>query len=595
MTRRAYLALCGPGDVATAARAEEISARLDAEHWRLGISTRRIRVWTRDPDHPAVRRVADDWGVLIGRRQGCEDAGGSTDAEALARRLVLGGWGSYVALLHRPVAGAVSAFRDPGGALGCQSWSLGEGLDLVADDLGSAPPWLRPRRMALDWNRIAAVVAAPTAMTTPSLFDDMVTVGPGQLVRLGGGDDPIQVWSPATFARNDRPDLAALSAELVRRVDQAVAAVVGDHDRVVLELSGGLDSSILAGTLGVTGLTDRVVRWLNYRDGRPEADELRFARAVTDRLGVPLHCEAKVLAPLDQATLKEIGMFSRPAIGAVDATRDRFEADLLREARATGIVSGQGGDGVFFQFPTALVAADEFARRGWGAWRSPVLADVARRTRQSVWSVLGQVRAARRGRERRPMTTSGLLAPEWAAEARGFEHEWVRAARAAGLPPGKVLHVQGIALTHFYYEPSRRLAAADMLMPLFTQPVVEHCLSIPVPDLAGSSYDRPFARNAFAERLPEAVFRRRTKGALNAHVARRVAVSCETLRPYLLEGCLTEAGILDRGRLGHALDPERLMTGQAPHAMHVLNAAAVEAWVRHWQGRVPDSRTAGRA
>lgn len=223
-----------------------------------------------------------------------------------------------------------------------------------------------------------------------------------------------------------------------------------------------------------------------------------------------------------------------------------------------------------------------------------MLANVARRTRQSVWSVIGQVQAAKRGREARPSGTSALLAREWASIAPSLEHEWVTAARHAGLPPGKILHVEGIAVTHFFYEPSRRLAFADLLLPLFTQPVVELCLSIPVPDLAGESYDRPFARQAFAHRIPAAVFNRRTKGALTVHVARQVAASCDGLRPYLIDGCLAEAGLLDRDKLADTLDPERLMTGQAQHAMHVLNAVAVEAWVRHWQGRVPDARSAGR-
>jgi asparagine synthase (glutamine-hydrolysing) len=402
------------------------------------------------------------------------------------------------------------------------------------------------------------------------------------------------IWAPDAFARDACPDLRWVDEELVRRVDAAVEALLGRHDRVVMELSGGLDSSIVAGAIGATGLTGRVVHWLNYREARPEADEARFARAVTERLSVPLHEQLKTFEPLDAEGLKEVGVFSRPAIGAMDGMRDRFETELLGKSGATAIVSGQGGDGVFFQYPTALVAADEFARRGWGAWRSPVMANVARRTRQSVWSVVGQVQAAKRGRETRPSGTSALLTRDWADVALRIEHEWVTAARRAGLPPGKVLHVEGIAVTHFYYEPSRRLTVADILMPLFTQPVVELCLSVPVPDLAGASYDRPFARRAFAHRIPEAVLNRRTKGALTVHVARRVASSCDVLRPYLIDGCLAEAGLLDREKLSHTLDPERLMTGQAQHPMHVLNAAAVEAWVRHWQGHVPDSRSAGR-
>jgi hypothetical protein len=73
-----------------------------------------------------------------------------------------------------------------------------------------------------------------------------------------------------------------------------------------------------------------------------------------------------------------------------------------------------------------------------------------------------------------------------------------------------------------------------------------------------------------------------------------VAMSLEFLRPHLLDGCLCEAGLLDRGRLDRMLDPAALIWGEAGAPTDVLIAAAVESWVRHWQGRLPDSPAAPR-
>lgn len=602
MSRRPYIALAWGLRDGCAGRMRELGERLVADGWRPCAKTDRVGFWAQAGKDLPVTRLTNGWGLLLGdvhAMPGCgaavvPDVGAWRSPVDGARWLARNLWGPFIGVLHAP-GGAVHIYRDPGGALGCVTWTLGDGLDVVASDLAETPSWLQPRRLSLNWDRIAAVAAVPTAVTTEPLFDDMQGIGPGALHALGVPDTPAQaIWSPDAFAARPIEDLPEVRTEVVRRVDAVVEALIGGHERVIMELSGGLDSSILAASLGATGLGGRVTHWLNYRDPRPEADESGFARAVTDRLGVALHIAPKDLVPLDEAAFKEIGRFSRPAIGGVDAVRDRFETELLRQAGATGIVSGQGGDGIFFQFPNAMIAADEFARRGVSAWRSPVLAAVARRRRQSVWSVIRQIRAAATGREERPMVASALLTPPWGAAASGLEHEWVKAARARGLPPGKVLHIQGTALTHFYYEPSRRLEVADILMPLFSQPVMELCLAIPVPDLAGASYDRPFARETFASRLPPCVVERRAKGNVSAYVARLVAASCDTLRPYLIEGCLAEAGVLDRAKLRHTLDPENLMTGQAQFAGHVLNAAAVEAWVRHWQGRVPDSPQAGR-
>lgn len=349
MTRRAFLTLswCG-GDAGSAGRADEFGARLAKDGWRARAKTDRLAVWTRDATWPTVTRLGG--GVVVGsvhaRPGGAAwppaPGAAASDPIAVARRLAAEAWGAYVAILPPPTRDPAAVFRDPSGALGCVTWGLGDSLHLVTDDLATVPGWLWPRRMALDWNRIAAVLAAPTAGTTDPLFDDMTGVGPGQLRTLGADRPAVAIWSPFAFARDAGPDLPAIGEELVRRVDTAVETLVGGHDRVVMELSGGLDSSILAGAIGATALSGRVTHWLNYRDGRPEADEARFARAVTERLGVPLHEQPKTFEPVEAEALREIGRFSRPAIGAVDAMRDRFETELLRQAGATAIVSGQG-------------------------------------------------------------------------------------------------------------------------------------------------------------------------------------------------------------------------------------------------------------
>jgi asparagine synthase (glutamine-hydrolysing) len=64
------------------------------------------------------------------------------------------------------------------------------------------------------------------------------------------------------------------------------------------------------------------------------------------------------------------------------------------------------------------------------------------------------------------------------------------------------------------------------------------------------------------------------------------------LRPFLLDGALAEAGVLDRAKLDEALTVEQLIWGASPN--QIMWAAATEAWVRHWQGRAGDSLSAPR-
>jgi asparagine synthase (glutamine-hydrolysing) len=206
--------------------------------------------------------------------------------------------------------------------------------------------------------------------------------------------------------------------------------------------------------------------------------------------------------------------------------------------------------------------------------------------------VLKQVRQARRGRFPEARLISSLLSPEVAAVTAELDHAWVRQARGADLPPGKKFHIRVLANTHLNNVASRRRREADLLYPLLSQPILELCLGLATPDLSGGSYDRPFERAIFAHRIPPQVLNRRVKGNLSVYFARLVAESLPMLRPYLLDGCLCRAGILDRNALDRVLDVNQLIWASRP--TDVLWAALIEGWVRHWQTRVPDSPTAGR-
>ena len=189
-----------------------------------------------------------------------------------------------------------------------------------------------------------------------------------------------------------------------------------------------------------------------------------------------------------------------------------------------------------------------------------------------------------------PFASNSLLSDEVRAARRAPLDPWLVGADAA--PPGKRLQIAGIGASQFFRTDCRRRQVGDLVYPLLAQPVVELCLAIRTTDLAGADYDRPFARAAFADRLPAAVLERRAKGELTSFFARWVARSAETLRPFLLDGCLCAAGVLDRERVAQALEPQQMIW--APEPGDLISAAILEAWVRHWQKYAPDSEAAPR-
>jgi len=134
-----------------------------------------------------------------------------------------------------------------------------------------------------------------------------------------------------------------------------------------------------------------------------------------------------------------------------------------------------------------------------------------------------------------------------------------------------------------YHGRSRRGQAFDLVHPLLSQPVIEHCLSIPVDLLIQGGRDRALARRAFSRDLPNQIAERRSKGELGAHYSLAFSAALPAIREYLLDGRLVKHDLLLRRPLEAALESSAL----AEHGGHLMlaRAMAIEAWTRHWGQR----------
>ena len=456
-------------------------------------------------------------------------------------------WGRYV-ILFRGRDGAVrSIFRDPSGALTAFHWRTG-GVQIIASD---TPDWLmaaaRPT-VVLDWLRIHEMMAAPYAAPGSPALRGLEAVEPGALHTVDGCG--VALWSPETLAARPFRDEGAAVAQLRRRLDACVT-VLSDGAGLGVELSGGLDSSIVGGALGAIGRTPRLA--LNTRAGQRETDETVFAQAVAERLGVALTQRFRSEIPYSAEAFEATAGDPLPSQNGRDLDNDRTVAEACRAAGVDTLMTGKGGDALFFQMHTPLAFADLW-------WDGPIrslfsahLPGVARWTRTSTWSL---IRAARRHRH---------------------------AGAATRLPPAKRLQIAAITGGQAYYSRCLRAEVVDMVHPLMAQPLVEWALRTPVPMLVAGGHERGLARAVFADRLPAAVTNRRGKGDYAACFNRQAARNLPFLRAYLLDGRLAAEGVLDRAVMEAHLDVDALRwTGGAPE---VLAAVSLEAWVRRWEAR----------
>ncbi|HEX4712529.1 asparagine synthase-related protein [Phenylobacterium sp.] len=550
-----------------------------------------LAVWTRGSPSPAVRDLGDvvTVGVCLQTNRTQPYAGGTANGPGppidVAGTLCAEAWGAYVGLVVEP--NGLAVFRDPSGGLDCFAWSRGQ-IRIATSETGPLPRGLLPPHIGLNWQAIAQWCLDPGVAADLVALDQVNAVPAGCLLELNDGPARVTpVWRPSRFVSRVRDKGGDAAAGLVAAVDLAVEGLVRPHDRILGELSGGLDSAIVASALVQGGFRDRAAGWLNYYGDRAEGDERAYAAAVADRLALKLCCVARPVAPLTESDFATTARGLRPAFGAVDPPRDRDSAARLEASGATAMLTGQGGDVVFFQMPTPLIMADQVWHGGWRSLTPRRVGEAARFARKPAWSVLAAMgwRSAALASFRRP----GLAADGIAAAPPGPD-PW--SADAAQLPPAKRYQVTALYQTQLSLTGSRRRSAADILSPLLSQPVVEHCLGLSVPELVDGRRDRALARRAFEGRLPAMVTARRSKGDLTAHYGRVIAASLGFLRPWLLDGCLCEAGLLDRAKVEAALQLDQLIL--RPLNSEILIAALIEAWVRWWQTQAPDCAQAPR-
>lgn len=587
-----FVVLAWPPESAEAsARAEMLSEDLSADdRWRPAAAASGLAVWARAGGRLPVRWLSGARGVLIGDlhpRPGTVRAPEAfldellaAEPETACRRLTAGAWGSYVAVFGHG-AGAARAYRDPSAAIEALAWRRG-GVEVVASGLEDLPPGLWPDRLALDWGAIARLLRAPGRSALESPLEGVRPLAAGVLQPLADAGSGPTIWSPVSFLAEGPIAPGEAAAALRACVDAVTASQCAMHERLLVELSGGLDSAVVGGALVAAGLGGRGVAWLNYFDGRPEGDERPYARAVAAGLGVPLTEVPLTVDPLEPGDLADLARGVRPPVTALGRRHDRDVAARARAAGAGAVLTGQGGDAAFFQMPSPLILADALRRNGAAALRSGLAGDLARWSRKSAWAVLAE---ARRGLRRPAPLPIPPALPGLSPDVIPLEHPWVTA--AAGAPPAKRLHVASLAAAPLYAGDSCRRRAAEILRPLYAQPVLELVLSIPAEVLAAGGRDRALARQAFADRLPGAVRARRGKGSLGPYYADVVLASLDWLRPHLLDGVLCDSGLVDRGALAAALTPESIAWRGGANSL--LVAALTESWVRHWQGRAPDS------
>ena len=584
--------------------------------WRGVVDTASLQVWCAGELPPAMiaRNLPEHAGAIVGSLfprssdlsrpaqplTTIESALARAIVTTEGRALVQDCWGSYVAFIHdRP--DRVLTLVAPTGSLPCLVARL-EGLTVWCSNVGD----------------LAALNVMPIAPSLAYLTDRVISRFDARqpalesIERVQRGECQIQYvgrqtseqrlyWHPLNFAQESEPiEDPSLAAQAMHAIIKHCTHTLADaHKPILLRLSGGLDSSIVAGCLSDVRQPDSITCH-TYFDPRSCADVRPWARMAAEH-AMLRHLEFAVdSTAIDLRALPQVAPSYdvHPLLPYVG--RSRLERDLCATYGATAVFTGDGGDSGFCSDTISYALVEYLRRHGVRPFALKLARDVSLATHRSVWQVL--TRSLRRWQlgsslhdqqssriEVCQLVTRDIL--QVADHDSRYNHHWFAHCEAVPWPTirrlGALCHP-----SHFYdlsVPPSA--FAPHAVHPLYSQPVVETLLHIPLYVHFEDGRDRGLARRAFESELPVPIAQRLWKDRAPGFLQELIDRHRSWLRELFLDGVLVSSRLLDRSAVERALSasPSREPVNPAEIFRHL----DIEIWARQWTAQRNEARSLG--
>ena len=489
-------------------------------------------------------------------------------------------WGDFVSF-SVDAEGGLSATRSPSGVVQCYIFQDHLSVAYFSDMrlLGA------DKRLSINRSYLRKVTTYSRYVGRDTGITEVSELLPGETCTLIGSVLVRRTnWSPSSLLENSySSSFVANQADLKRVVIDCIAAQVSSHTKLSISLSGGLDSAVVLGCLRESS-SERIIHGFNLFDESLESDERGYAKDVAEYNGIPLsfiNLENRVNLELD--TPRRETVLPAPSSSPMTDAAAEAEAEFAQQVDATAILTGIGGDAVFFKPSDGLVAADyafDHGIRGLGKWivRGAVEANT------TIWKVLATALWYGRGRsvldplwelrtEKGYLSTDDAAAFNWETLA----HPWV-AEIGGKYGPAKILQVAAItdSLCVFRSDAYRHLPRR--LHPIHSQPIVEACLALQCYELVPFDIDRGLVRQVFGQYIPCSVALRRSKGGATSLFSRMATTNLRAIRSFLLDGRLRSIGILDEIRIEE--DVRRAASGMFDAQRRLLSCLPTEKWMR---------------
>lgn len=519
-------------------------------------------VFNRSIPHRRIRYLATEMTSEVVRTEG--------------RSLMSQVWGGYIAFVLDPVERKLCVVRDPSGTVPClvarkgEIWAFASDVDTLIE-----AGVYKPR---IDWANLTQHLRVPDLKTGQTALSGCHELLPAQSLTVS----PVGlrrgfVWNPWDYVTPLNAEPEDVAAEIYTTVSAVVRAWSGCFSNVLLGVSGGLDSSILAASL-----SDGAAKWsgVTFATKHVDGDERPYARSLAAHLGFDLLERHHEISEVD---IQFAGSKHLPLPSGLPyaQSHDHAKQALAKAFGFDAFFTGQGGDNVFCYMMSAMPLIDRLRAEGPSSELWTLLRDLCILT-ESGYLEVGRATFQAFRRRHHP-----YMWAERAAYLRDFsdpaklDHPWLAA--PLGALAGKGVHIAKILRILNTVDGYDRGHFGPLITPLTAQPIMELALRIPTWQWCRTGVNRMPVRDAFASRLPADLVNRISKAGPNSFAFEVVEANASQMTDFLGNGVLSERGLIDRAAVSDSLATPQLI--RPPSHIDLMRLCEAEAWVRHWEGR----------
>ena len=492
-------------------------------------------------------------------------------------------WGKFLYLKHDLANQSVSIFRDPTGQLPFFYYELDNQNLVFSSDISILLEVLSIKPQ-YNWNYLSTFILHSELYANGTPFTNILELLPGCKLTIKKDRSTVSHWwNPLESKKNH-----CTNEEIIDSIHQVLQAWLGPYKKIILSLSGGLDSSSLLFFLHKLKKNKDLSAINFFHDKVRTSNELFYARKLCKKLNVPLQeINTAEYLPFFCDNSKYLRLKpNKPSTALFNPSQSEAIFKLLSQPVPSIFISGHGGDHVFMCPPTKRSIIDYLHERGISGlykkicdlaayYRKPIL-HILKPNLKYFFSGLYSKKLAVNPESQAPWFNKKL----YNFSSKSYTHPFYNQ-NSFKQNPGKFDQLTAIldAFSTICIDPFDQ--TNPTFYPLMYTPIVECALTIPTYNLYEQGFDRYPLRKSVSDYFNTDAVWRRDKGETSGIIQLAIKKNMDRILSLCLEGVFSKNNFVNKELLHqHIIN---VAHGSTDYLWPLLNLLSVEIFLEYWE------------